>query len=178
MSELKVGDTFWSAHYGMSEVTKICPVCYGNKRVILILGNGDEIELPCDYCRRGYDEPTGTKTEYELTSGAEQETVDEVRVEENLKGRKVEYLTLDHHVVREDEAYATKEEAEERCKQLMVERMHEEMTRAEYIKENQAKSYSWNAGYHLREAKREEESAARHRMRAKLCKERTRGGEV
>ncbi|MDD5375761.1 hypothetical protein [Acidithiobacillus sp.] len=170
---LKVGDIFWSAHYGMSEVTKTCPVCYGKRCVTLILGNDDKIELPCDYCRRGYEEPRGTKTEYEFTSGAEQETVDEVRIEETSKGRKVEYLTFDHHVVREDEAYATKEEAEERCKQLIAERMHDEATRAEHIKANQAKSYSWNAGYHMREAKREEESAARHRARAKLCKERT-----
>jgi hypothetical protein len=46
----------------------------------------------------------------------------------------------------------------------------EQSTRAEYLKKNMNKKYSWNAGYHLKEAKRSEEQAAYHRKKAMLCK--------
>ncbi len=168
---LKPGDAFWSASYGMIHVAKTCPVCYGKLCVTLILGNGDRIELPCDYCGRGWEGPKGVVYEYEMTPEVKIEVVQEVRVEERIDGKKIEYVTYDHHVVSEDMAYAIKEDAEKECALLIIQREHEETTRAEYIKKNLAKSYSWNAGYHLREAKREEESAVRHRAKAKLCKE-------
>jgi hypothetical protein len=85
----------------------------------------------------------------------------------------VEYRTVDHYCYKEDEVFSTETEALALCAQRCAKADEEQRTRAEYIKQNVKKKYSWNAGYHLREAKREEESAARHREKAKLCKERS-----
>lgn len=48
----------------------------------------------------------------------------------------------------------------------------DQRTRAECIKKNVHKSFSWNASYHLREAKRHRKDALRHDEKAQLCKER------
>jgi hypothetical protein len=170
MSKFKVGDRPWRAEVGNKQVAKPCPVCVGTKQVTLILGTGESCILPCEYCGKGYEGPRGEVQEYELFSGAVQVTVVEIRTSQTSLGEETEYIFGDHHVEKEDGLFSTREEAVAACAERCAKLDEEHRTRAEYIKKNQAKSYSWNAGYHLREAKQEEESAARHRERAILCK--------
>ena len=170
MAKFQVGDRPWVIHIGQTLVSQPCPVCFGKCVVTLILGNGDSVELPCENCARGYEPPTGRVTEYVFSSGARQETIVEVETKQSPGGIAVEYRTVDHYCYKEEEVFTTEAEALVLCSQKCAKADEEQRTRAEYIKENVKKKYSWNAGYHLREAKREEESAARHRAKAKLCK--------
>ena len=63
MKARKVGDCLWWAVVEKHAQVEIpCPVCYGKRKVNLILGNGDVVALPCTYCSPGYESPRGTVT--------------------------------------------------------------------------------------------------------------------
>jgi hypothetical protein len=166
----RVGDRVWMHHAETREVKLTCPVCAGNRIVTLILGSGESVELPCDYCGKGFEGPRGVVTEWEYSRGAEQLTIHEVRSIMTEKGEEVEYRLTDNRVGRDGEMFASRREAEVDCERVCTEIALAERTRAEYIKKDQARSYSWNAGYHMREAKRSEKQAEYHRSKFALCK--------
>jgi len=60
-----VGDKVWHAAFKSIQVEKPCIVCYGEKQVTVILGNGDRVVTPCDYCGKGFDGATGVMRVYE-----------------------------------------------------------------------------------------------------------------
>jgi hypothetical protein len=166
-----IGDRPWLATVGRKSVERSCPICAGKKQVTLILGTEESVILPCSYCAPGYEEPRGWVTEYEFISNAEQLTICEMRVKSNSDGEKREYIfSGNRYVDDENKLHHTREEALVECEVLCKQIEHDENTRSEYIKADKKKTFSWNAGYHLREAKRDEESAARHRRQAALCK--------
>jgi hypothetical protein len=166
----RVGDRVWMHHAEMREVKLACPVCVGNRVVTLILGSGESVELPCDYCGKGFEGPRGVVTEWEYSRGAEQLTICEVHSVMTEKGEEVEYHLTGNRVGHDGEMFASRQAAEVDCERVCTEIALAERTRAEYIKKDQARSYSWNAGYHMREAKRNEKDAEYHRGRAVLCK--------
>ena len=176
MSKFNIGDRPWLASAGVKQVEKACPVCAGKKTVELIIGTGEHIILPCDYCGKGWEGPRGFVMEYEYTTGAEQLTVTRTVTRRTEEGESSEYHFASSRYANDDDLFATEEEALAQCQAWIAQKEIDERTRAEYIKKDQAKTYSWNAGYHLREAKREEESAARHRERAAICKAKAKGG--
>jgi len=170
MGELKVGDMAWIGTFENRESTIPCPICAGKLNVTLILGNGDSVILPCDYCGKGYGEPRGVIREYERIPRADVVVIDEVKVTKNSNGTKVEYATTNHSVFAEEELFASREKAIAYAHTLADEQMRKESTRAEYIKKDTNKTYSWNAGYHLCKAKQSHEQAEYHTRMAILCK--------
>lgn len=59
-----IGDTYYLPHHPPTQVTVPCPTCYGAKKVTVILGNGEQVEIQCEGCGRGFDGPSGCITEY------------------------------------------------------------------------------------------------------------------
>lgn len=169
MSKYKVGDTVWFSRCGQELVTSVCPICCGKLSVILTLGNGDSVKLPCEYCGKGFDGPTGKSRKYEYVAAAEQQTITKVSIEETGDGEEVRYQG-GCYGLHPDRVFDTKDEAVARCKEIAEENRLRHETQAKHVKENQNKNYSWNAGYHLREAKRDRTSAERHERMAVICK--------
>lgn len=130
--EYNVGDKMWWAKYERQEVKKTCPICFGKMRVRVILGDDSQIETDCTYCERGYKK-YGYITEYEYVSAVEQVEITHKEVNEDENGRNIEYrygewrLTLDN-------AFDTKEEAEEKLKEKIVKAKQEDLERTEYSK--------------------------------------------
>jgi hypothetical protein len=175
MRHYKVGDKVWIAYCGTQKVEKPCPICFGKKEVILILGNEDRVVLPCEYCELGFSNPRGVVTECEYIAEPKMVIIEEVVTTQAVDGERNEYrynitscscLHLD-----EDEVFDTRENALIKCAEVIKEREEEQITRTERIKANQRKSFAWNAGYHLGEAKKNKEEAERHEKLAKLCNE-------
>jgi len=171
MKKYNVGDKVWVAWVERRDVTELCPVCFGKLQVLLTLGNDDTVTLPCDYCGKGYNAPVGTVTEARYGSGAELKTIETVDVTQTASGETYEYHS-GHYILRPERVFDTKEEALLCCESIAQELNKEQETRAEYIKKDVKKSFSWNAGYHLREAKRKEGEAEYHRKKAAICKSR------
>src|SRR3972149_437843 len=170
MSKYNIGDIVWITEVGTKPVTKLCPVCFGKKKVVLILGDDSHVELDCKYCARGYESPSGYTVEYEFIAKAEKAIISEIRSEQNQGGIKIEYILTNNRYEKEDGIFSTEEEAVEQCKIRCTKLELKQSTKAEYLKQDVKKKDSWNAGYHLREAKRCEEQAIYHRGKAALCK--------
>jgi len=169
MKQYKVGDKAWYARYDMVKVTKPCPVCYGEKQVTLILGNKDKVVLPCDYCGHGFDEPSGVITEYEYTAEPEHLIITGIESKQDLVSKEIRYYSGGRYFLAED-LFDTKEEANKRCAEKIRQAEEEETQTAMKLKLNHYKSYAWNAGYHLREAKNHKQRAEYHERKAILCK--------
>ena len=173
MTKFKIGDMVWHARFLRGAAVQVpCPVCYEKLKVTLILGNGDSVELPCDYCGKGnLGVPTGYDTEYQTVNEPEQIIIEGMDVEITRSGEKVQYRA-GHYIYYEEDLFTTQEEAVLRSDELRKEYEESEKKRNDYIKEDVKKSFAWNAGYHLRKAKSAETEAEYHRGKAKLCKDR------
>jgi len=170
MEEYRVGDVVWSAYAGTKLVKKPCDVCFGKLSVILELGNGERIKTDCDYCGNGHEGPQGFNEEYEYITEATQKTITQIEVTETGNSRKLRYQSHTQ-ILERDMIFDTEEEAIEKSKRAAIEHNKDAFERAEGLKENSYKSYSWHVGYYRREAKRNRESAERCERKATACKE-------
>lgn len=171
-SQYKVGDKLWYARCEWVAVKNTCPICFGNLVVKLILGNGEEVILPCECCARGYNPPTGYVEEYEYVNTPQLVTITNITTTVSESGTKTEYKASPY-VYEMDQLFPTEEEARVKGIELKAELEKEQETKAKYLKEKASKSFSWNAGYHLREAKRLRKQAEYHEKKAVLCKARS-----
>lgn len=175
-TKFKIGDFVWVPYFNSNTYVQVpCGVCYGKKVVTLILGNGDSVELPCGYCAKGYDSPTGWEVEYRPKSEPKQIRIAGMKVEVTEKGEIVEYWSGPencHYVYSEDKVFATREEAGAKGEGLMAEWLANQQ-KADYIKHDKKKNFVWNAGYHLRKIKQCEKEIEYHKEKAKLCKKRS-----
>ncbi len=169
MPKFKVGDAVWIAKCGLESVQKICPTCFGKKEVILILGNDEWIILPCRGCAPGFDSPRGYISEYEYVTEPEMIAISGISIEINYGKEKVEYRQ-ENRLYHEEDVYATEEEAQIRANEKKTQLEKKQITRAECIKKDVWKSFSWNANYHMRHAKKDRESAEYHDKMAVICK--------
>lgn len=168
MAKYKIGDVLWFAQYNYTQVKKPCPVCFQKKEVTLILGNGDQIILPCQLCAARYDPPSGFVMEYEYTTKPEMIIIDRITTDSADEGKARYYSNC--RVFDEDALFVDKADAETKIIELKIKLEQEQSERAEFIKKNQNKSYSWNAGYHMREAKHHREKMEYHENMAVICK--------
>lgn len=164
-----IGDVVWAAYFSMQPQQIECPVCFGKRQVVVILGNGDEVITPCSNCGLGYEGPRGFVEEYAQEAGAGCVIITGRTVQEGGGETRVIYKAGDYSYGA-DRLFSTCEEAMRSAEGMASEHKKEHETRAEYIKGNKIKSFSWNVGYHLREAKKLKEQIAYHERMAILCK--------
>ena len=175
---LRAGDSAWWARFAPhSEERVTCPVCYGTLAVHVTLGNGDVVKTPCDYCGKGYEGPRGWVTDYKTVAEPRLVTIDYVIETQTEEGVKREFRN-DSYVLDECDLFESRAEAEQRANEKGAEYIADMERRAEWLKENSKKSFSWHVGYHMREAKRCREKAEYHDRKAELCKARAKDGEA
>jgi hypothetical protein len=61
----EIGQLFWLPVPHPRPVMVVCPICAGHKRVVVILGSGEQVSVDCDGCGLGYQGPQGQILEYE-----------------------------------------------------------------------------------------------------------------
>lgn len=175
MKEYHVGDVVWVARCAPYAEKRVpCPVCFGKREVTLILGNKDTVVLPCENCQLGYDPPTGYVTVREPVVKAERVTIDRVKITETTEGQVREYATnmvtsgagTTCQILGNDKIFDTEEEALIRATED-AQKMNNENRNP---KAKFDRSYTWNAGYHMREAKRLQRQVEYHEKQAVLCK--------
>lgn len=184
MPKYKIGDTKWYATYDKHASTSVpCPVCFGKLRVIVVLGNGDEVSVPCNYCGHGFKNPTGTIQEYKKVAKAIPFHITGISFDTCGGKEVVEYRMVTSSSGscsswiprKEHQLYDTEEEALIEAERLKNEDETNENTKAEYIKYDKIKSFSWNAGYHMRQIKDAQKQIEYHSQKAVLCKARSKG---
>jgi hypothetical protein len=166
----KVDDVIYVAKFNTRKFNVDCPVCFKKGTVGLILGNGDIVTMPCEFCNRGCGtSPTGYVSDYRLEAGTEAIVVNEVKIEVTNQGQKIEYVS-GYSLYQADVVFKTAEEAMKYAVLKVAEQNKELETKAEHIKGKPSKNYSWNAGYHIREAKNHEKKIEWHKKMAVICK--------
>jgi len=171
-----IGDSVWVARFAMIPRPVECPVCFGNKQVFVILGNGDEVTTPCSNCGLGYEGPRGFVEEYSKEAEAECVVITGRDIQED-GGKAVVRYRAGNYSYDDNRVFSTREEAMQCAEGLAAAEKQERETRAEYIKGKNLKSFAWNVGYHLRAVKKAREEIAYHERMAVLCKARARAEE-
>jgi hypothetical protein len=173
MSEEKrfmVGDEIYVSEFGNKQIELDCPVCFRKGVVTLILGNGDSVEMPCEYCKSGLGTPSkGYVNEWIMDAGVKKVTITEVIIKQTAEGNKFDYLSHSHIYYTKD-VFATEKEALEESRRRADKYNLERETKAEFIKGKPDKNYSWNAGYHMSLAKKAKMKVEYHTKMAKICK--------
>lgn len=144
--EFNVGDKVWWAKYEFLPVKKKCPICYGKTRVVVILGNGDQIETDCTYCEREFQK-CGWVEECEYVSDVRQVTITHKEVNEGVDGRNVEYR-YDNWCLDHTNMHETKEGAEALLKEKIAKQQADYLSRLEYRINYNRRKYSWYVGYY------------------------------
>jgi len=174
MQQFNIGDTIYNARCQWAGKQTLCPVCFGKLQVTLILGNDDSVILPCNYCGKGFESPSGYVDEYDHVVESELITITDIKVEISSTGETYQYISCNRHFETEN-LFLNKEDAFVRAKEIKEQLDKEQQQRSDWIKKDKQKSFSWNAGYHLREAKKDRKSAEYHDQKAILCKQRIKG---
>ena len=162
LKHFNIGDKVWLACCGTKEKRNPCPICAGKLKVTLILGTGEQCVLDCDYCAKGYERPNSFELEWEPYIKPEFVTVSSFETD----GKNFNYRFEEGFYAEQDKVFNNREEAEAKCKEIAAELAAQEQKRLEWAKENSKKKYSWNAGYHKREAKRHEKQMNYHKTKA------------
>jgi hypothetical protein len=152
----KIGDYIWYAQTRKTAEHIPCPVCYGKKEVTVVLGNGEEILTPCRWCQSGFEESRGwVEGNYKWEANADLAKVTSMRQEVDEFGElKVTYYCSGNGHYH-DYCAATKEEAlAKSLAQAQEWQAREDAEKIEFRKKYGYRDYSYNAGYHRREAER------------------------
>lgn len=171
-TEFKVGDLIWWAKVGTERKTEACPVCNRTCKVTVILGTGERVVTPCDYCGSGFDGPRGFVEVDTFHAAPVQERIDEVRVEQTTTERRVEYRVASGWVIRPSDVHPDEATARAVAEEKARGMAEEEDRRLRWKKNGSLKKVSWLVGYHRREAAEARKKAAYHEERAATVKAR------
>lgn len=168
--EYNKNDKVWVAKLGNFLVREECPCCFTTRKVTLILGNGEQLSLACDYCSVGYEPPTGYVESYQKIAEVQQQTIISKSVVQVDDVRECSYRTDGEGMYYSNDVFDTKEEAEQHLKIKIEEYEKSECQRKKHRKQDINKKYSWSAGYHLTAAKKAEKEMLYHRGKYQYLK--------
>lgn len=167
-----VGDVVWVARAGTTQKERPCRICAGDRRVTLLLGSGDRVELDCDYCQAGWATPTGVELYYGYDASATSYVVTAIETVSDAQGEHVTYRSGSDGgwtSFAAADCYPTHDDAIAHCAEKVAQ--HEAEQEAQMArKEKGQRSYAWNAGYHLRNAEKARIEVLYHERKAVLMK--------
>lgn len=163
-----IGETVFWVESSTNYSKKIpCKMCFGKKRVQLILGDESVIDSSCGYCENGYFGPTGFCTIWEPMAEVKMGRITGISQRDGVR-YEIGHKNLFHHEVYADAAIA---EEIRKIKYEEVKKHAEEWSKENFV--NCTKKQIWSAGYHQRCIEDAKRNIEWHTMRAKMIKERT-----
>lgn len=175
-SKFEIGDWVYSVDFIKTQDDIPCPICFGNKEVMLTLGDGTEMMLDCDFCGHGLSGPRGVikgnwYESYKITPvciiSVEFKPDGEVRYGYTQDGEYHGSCRIGYEKNLFSDDGAARAYAHERIAELNAELVEEDAAK---FKHKATKSYAWNAGYWMREAKEHEAAAVRARNHYRIMK--------
>jgi hypothetical protein len=156
----KIGDIVWVASYGTTARRVECPHCAGTGRIRVIFADDVEASIDCQNCSSGFNPPSGKVTVWEPHEQVNARYVSGF----TISAHGIEWRLDENRICKNEEVFATKEDAEERAK-VLVENARKESEDRVLKKEQDTRSWAWNASYHRKEIKRAEASIEYHRRK-------------
>lgn len=167
---LRVNDKIWLSKIGQREVWVDCPVCYGKKKVTLILGNDEQAVLDCGYCERGWESPSGKEMIYKFVAEPEEITISGVSSNEREGKREVSYYYNGNYHVGPEKLFNTKEEAEVECQKAIKEHHEEQLRQLGHKNVSSRRKFGWNAGYYIRKLNDLKKEMARYEEKIQIIR--------
>lgn len=165
--EYNIGDKVWWATCETSQITIPCPVCFGKKVVVLILGNEEKVQTECEYCRNGLSDSRGYTEEWQRISGVKLIELTGKEVAENTSGRTVEYRYQNYCLKKGESIFDTEDEAKNRVVEMIKEYEDSEVSRNAHKKRSSQSHTSWSVGYHRGRLKNAEREVVYHSSKVK-----------
>lgn len=168
MPKYKIDDVVWYANRETKTEQVICPECFGNKFLTVILGDNSQVDIDCVGCGAGLENPKGYIVYYKHLVNVKQITIEKIE-ETKLK---TEYGFNGCYRVDGKNLFDTKKEAEKKAEILAEEHNKEELERI-YRKEKNNRTWSWNVHYHRDCIRKAEKDLIYHNAKLKVAKIKT-----
>jgi hypothetical protein len=136
------------------------------------MGDGTEVSVDCEACRRGYEGSPGYVIVHTRKPMAMPATIQGVRVE----GDKVEWQTSASYIVEDDRLFLTEADALAKANEIAAEADRAERDRINQ-KEKPTSTWAWNATYHRREIKEAQRRIEYHTAKLNVANLKKRDGE-
>jgi len=161
---VKVGDVLWMAKFRACAKQRRCSICKGRKSVWVVNVEGEEWEVACESCGKGFDASPGVETYYDEAPEAvrfEVASIPRVTVEPGgvvieLRSTSGDYATFASLYADEAAAWLT---SVQNMRQRETENMTHDAKRNQIVVENHA----WSVRYHQDQIKDAERRMAWHR---------------
>lgn len=158
-----IGCEVWWAHTQNAALRITCPECLGKRFITVVLGDDTKHTIPCICCERGWEGSLGELIGWRHEVKVIKTVVTGVR----MTADDTEYQLPEGYLTKD--LYATKEEAEERARELVKERDAEELRRM-HSKEKDTRSWAWNVHYHRKCIRDAEKQIEYHKAKLDVAK--------
>lgn len=167
--KFNIGDAVFFVESSCGYGLKVpCRMCFGKRKVTVILGNDEQVLSKCEYCAAGVDPPSGYSTTWEAASIIHSGTITGVRLEHD--GWRYD---VGGRGVSEPEIFYSRDEAVP----LMEARLKEESERKLTYERDHfvtaTKKQIWSVGYHRGRIADHERQIRWHEMRLCMIKEKS-----
>ena len=134
-----------------------CPVCYGKRRVTVILGNDEQVSIECEYCSHGCNPASGRASEWKPWSSVVETTVTGIKLEHGKW-----CIECAAYVGSDAEIFTTREAAEEARIVMFAAAIERAQACNHSMKYNGRKRLSWHVGYHRAAVRRAQHDLEYH----------------
>jgi hypothetical protein len=168
MKIYNVGDEVWCAWARIVKKERVCPDCLGQKYLTLIMGDGSEVSVDCENCKRGWRSPYGKVEYYEFAADVSYATIKKVEIEKD----KIRYTFTDNYVCDSDKVFGLEKDARAKADELAKAKT-EEKKRDMQQKDKPSHNWAWHASYHRRCIANAERDLAYHKKKLDVASRRT-----
>jgi len=162
--KFNIGDKVWYARNENVAERIICDCCQGKRYLMVIMGDESRVTIECTGCQSGYDPPKGYNIVYNQIQRSVETTIYRIEINEN----EIEYYTRAGCGV--GRVFSTKREADKKAKELGEKYYKEQIDRLEKRKENEKRSWAWNATYHKQQIKKAQKDLEYHTKKLHFAK--------
>lgn len=172
-----VGEVYWLPDHNAALVTSKCSVCCGHGSVWLRNLEGEEWNVACEACGKGYAEPKGVEKDYSFEPKVTRYEVKEItRVEFKADGQlDITLKSTTDRWATFDQLYTTEAEALAKATEYMDNLVRVNMANKLSRKQALLPEHAWSVRYHNDRIKDAEKIIAWHRTRL-LAKTKAKGG--
>ena len=159
---INIGDTYYLPHHNPTQVSKPCPTCYGHRKVEMILGNGDHVDVACEGCGKGYEGPRGYVMEYSYEPFVSRFTIEGIH---SMYNGEWTLKSTGGETAGWNQLYTTEAEAMQRAEEWMKDCVDSNMRQSIAQSKHQRENKCWSVQYHEKCIKEWEQKIAWHRTK-------------
>ena len=160
-----IGDKVWVARFERVEEKVTCNCCFGSGYLTVIMGDKSEVTVECTNCQSGYDPPKGYNVIHNYAANSKMETITGIEISEG----EIDYKTDGHYISDQGSIFLTKKEADEKADELGRIFYANQLKQLQSRKENDKRSWAWNATYHRGRIKRAKEDIEYHTAKLEVA---------